>query len=128
SPSYQQGDRLDQVRKEALRAFKGELSVDGDPVAALNRLSADDAIRLLTIHKCKGLEFSRVIVIGVETDLFFGKRADVASEFFVAISRAKDELVVTHADFRSKPDGANARWSEQRTAFVALLNYANEPS
>ncbi|BCW73538.1 hypothetical protein NicSoilB8_45820 (plasmid) [Arthrobacter sp. NicSoilB8] len=72
SPAYQQGNRLDQVLNNAIAAFERELTVDGDPVAALNRLSEEDAIRLLTIHKCKGLEFENVIVLGVETDVFSG--------------------------------------------------------
>lgn len=128
SPSYQQGKRLDEVLEDTIKAFKRELAIDGDPVAALKRLSEDDAVRFFTIHKCKGLEFEKVIVLGVETDLFFGKPTHAKSEFFVAISRAKDELIVTHAAFRTKPVGANARWSEDRTAYGELLGYAEEPA
>lgn len=125
SPSYQQGTRLDAVIKEALGAFARELQVDGDPLAALRRLSEEEAIRILTVHKCKGLEFEKVIVLGVETDLFWGNNpVDVKSEFFVAVSRAKNELVLTHAEFRSKPDGANWRWNEERTAHAELLEFA----
>lgn len=100
SPSYQQGSRLDDVIKDAIKAFRRELAVDGIPVAALNRLSEEDAVRILTVHKCKGLEFEKVIVMGVEKQFFWG--SDVYAEFFVAISRAKDELVLTHSDFREK--------------------------
>lgn len=127
SPSYQQGNRLREVLTDGLRAFRRELAVDGDPVAALNRLSEDNAVRFLTIHKCKGLEFEKVIVLGVEKDLFFGPLANVKSEFFVAISRAKDELVLTHSAFRTKPPGANSYWLEHRTAYQELLRYVAEP-
>ena len=75
--------------------------VDGDPVEALKRLFELDAVRILTIHKCKGLEFDKVVVLGVEEELFWGDAA--MSEFFVAISRAKNELILTHADFRARP-------------------------
>lgn len=126
SPSYQQGKRLDEVLKEGLVSFKRELGQDGDPVAALNRLSEEDAIRFLTIHKCKGLEFEKVVVLGVETELFFGKPADVMSEYFVAISRAKDHLTITSADYRAKPEGAGWRWSEHRTLYEQLIDYAAE--
>jgi superfamily I DNA/RNA helicase len=125
SPSYQQGRRLDDVLKQAFAAFKRELEIDGDPVAALNRLSEADAIRILTVHKCKGLEFEKVIVLGVETQLFWGNNSvDVKSEFFVAISRAKDELVLTHAKRRTKPPGAPWNWKGSRTAYAELLAYA----
>lgn len=115
SPAYRQGSRLDDVIEAALEAFGEELEIDGDPVEALKRLSELDAVRILTIHKCKGLEFEKVVVLGVEVDLFWGD-ADVAmSEFFVAISRAKNELVLTHADFRAQPTTPVRFWREYRT-------------
>lgn len=128
SPSYQQGTRLDDVVKEAFAAFRRELDVDGNPVAALNRLSEAGAIRILTVHKCKGLEFEKVIILGVETQLFWGRNpVDVKSEFFVAISRAKGELVLTYTDWRSRPLDAPTNWCEHRTVHAELLDYANEP-
>lgn len=126
SPSYQQGDRLNDVIKEAAGAFKRELTFDGDPIAALDRLSEEDSIRILTVHKCKGLEFEKVVVFGVEPRFFWGDDNDVKSEFFVAISRAKDELVLTTARHRTKPYGANAYWREDSPPYNALLEYADE--
>jgi superfamily I DNA/RNA helicase len=124
SPAYQQGSRLDEVIEDALEAIGKELSVDGDPVEALKRLSELDAVRILTIHKCKGLEFEKVVVLGVEEELFWGDAA--TSEFFVAISRAKDELVFTHADFRARPSTPVKYWRENRTAHMEFLAYADE--
>ncbi|KQO65205.1 UvrD-helicase domain-containing protein [Curtobacterium sp. Leaf261] len=126
SPSYQQGDRLNDVIKEAAGAFKRELTFDGDPIAALDRLSEEDSIRILTVYKCKGLEFEKVVVFGVEPQFFWGDDNDVKSEFFVAISRAKDELVLTTARRRTKPYGANAYWREDSPPYNALLKYADE--
>lgn len=127
SPSYQQGSRLNGVIKEAAGAFKRELTVDGEPVAALDRLSEEDAVRILTVHKCKGMEFEKVIVFGVEPQFFWGKKdADVKAEFFVAISRAKAELVLTTARHRTKPDGASGYWREESPAYEELLGYADE--
>ncbi|MFJ1877702.1 MULTISPECIES: 3'-5' exonuclease [Streptomyces] len=84
-----------------LDAFGRELVVDGDPVQALRRLSETDAIRFLTIHKCKGLEFEKVVVLGVEEQLFWSNEPTAQeSEFFVAISRAKQLLVLTHVMHR----------------------------
>ncbi|OZE95418.1 UvrD-helicase domain-containing protein [Rhodococcoides fascians] len=128
SPSYHHGSRLNDVIKEATGAFKRELAIDGSAVAALDRLSEMDAVRILTVHKCKGLEFEKVIVFGVEPQFFWGKNdADVKAEYFVAISRAKEELVLTTARHRAKPDGANAYWRENSRPHEELLNYADEP-
>lgn len=126
SPAYQQGNRLDEVIEEATSAFQRELEIDGDPIAALDRLSEEDTIRILTVHKCKGLEFEKVIVLGVESQFFWGNDADVKAEFFVAISRAKDELVLTTAQQRPRPDGANSSWREHSPAHDGLLGYADE--
>lgn len=38
-------------------------------------LSEDDAVRILTIHKCKGLEFEKVVVLGGEHELFSSPQA-----------------------------------------------------
>lgn len=126
SPSYQQGSRLDDVIKEATGAFKRELDIDGDPIAALARLSEEDAIRILTVHKSKGLEFAKVIVFGVEPQFFWGNDNDVRAEFFVAVSRAKDELVLTTARQRRRPNGANHLWRTNSPAHEELLRYADE--
>jgi superfamily I DNA/RNA helicase len=123
SAAYAQGSRLDDVVAEAIDAFGRELAVDGDPAAALKRLSEIDAIRILTIHKCKGLEFERVVVLGVERELFWGSEA--MSEFFVAISRAKDVLLLTHVAYREKPAGAG-RWDNPRAPYTEFLDFARE--
>jgi superfamily I DNA/RNA helicase len=123
SPAYQQGSRLDDVIEDSLEAFSKELAVDGEPVEALKRLSELDAVRVLTIHKCKGLEFEKVVVLGVEKELFWGDAA--MSEFFVAISRAKNDLILTHTDFRARPSTPVKYWRENRTAHTKFLAYAD---
>lgn len=72
SPGYQQGTRLNDLIEQAFEAFERELAVDYDAIQALRRLSEVDAIRFLTIHKCKGLEFEKVVILGVEEQLFWG--------------------------------------------------------
>lgn len=125
SPEYQRGSRLDQILEQVVDAFVEELSRDGDPVAALMRLSEDDAIRLLTIHKCKGLEFDKVIVLGVEHELFWSHEAEEnRAEFFVAISRAKRELVLTTVSTRPPPPAAPWNWDSQRHAYQEFLEYS----
>jgi superfamily I DNA/RNA helicase len=122
SPAYQQGSRLDDVIEDALKAFGSELAVDGDPIQTLKRLSELDAVRILTIHKCNGLEFEKVVVLGVEHELFRGDAA--MSEFFVAISRAKEELGLTHVDFRARPSSLVNYWRENRRTHDEFAAYA----
>ncbi|MGL6235588.1 MAG: UvrD-helicase domain-containing protein [Segniliparus sp.] len=125
---YRQGAELDHKIEQAFGFFSRELAVDGDAAQALKRLSGTDAIRFLTIHKCKGLEFEKVVVLGVEEQLFWDKKdpTEVMSEFFVAISRAKHHLVLTHTRHRDRPQGHTKPWQETREAHRKLLRFAQE--
>ena len=77
----------------------------------------------MSIHKSKGLEFDAVAIVAVEHEMYFGKPGDARATFFVGISRAKQELLLTHAGNRSRPLGAR-RWSTQRTPHQEFLGYA----
>jgi DNA helicase-2/ATP-dependent DNA helicase PcrA len=67
-------------------------------------------VNLLTLHSTKGLEFSRVYVVGVENQQLPGWKAieeDVEDEIqearrllYVGMTRAKDRLVLTRAERR----------------------------
>ena len=67
-----------------------------------------DAVKLMTIHAAKGLEFPCVFVVGMEENLFpsamsMYDRADLEEErrlFYVAITRAKARLWITFANSR----------------------------
>ncbi|MEI8052129.1 MAG: UvrD-helicase domain-containing protein [Bacteroidota bacterium] len=67
-----------------------------------------DAVKLMTIHAAKGLEFPVVFVGGLEETLFPGtmsinSREDLEEErrlFYVAITRAKSKLHLTYANAR----------------------------
>lgn len=127
SSEYQRGPRLGQIINQTVEAFGEELAKDGDPVDALRRLSEEDAVRILTIHKCKGLEFEKVIVLGVEHELFWSRHVDEnRAEFFVAISRAKSELILTWASTRPRPHGFSQRWDVHRRAYQEFLDYAED--
>ena len=66
-------------------------------------------IKLLTIHKAKGLEFDRVFVVGANDDVIPSEKADSPEEleeerrlFYVALTRAKKRLYVSYCDQDSK--------------------------
>ena len=67
---------------------------------------ADDAVTLITIHNTKGLEYNNVIITGLEEGIFprIDKTgAELEEErrlFYVAITRARNELFVTSAASR----------------------------
>jgi DNA polymerase III epsilon subunit family exonuclease len=82
-------------------ALSTSAGIDTDP----NR------VNLLTLHATKGLEFSRVYIVGVEDQQLPGWKAlgdDVEEEIqearrllYVGMTRAKDRLVLTRVDLRS---------------------------
>lgn len=75
------------------------------------------AVTLMTVHAAKGLEFNVVYIVGLEDDLFpiaarAGEEADLEEErrlFYVAITRARKELFLSHARNRF-------RFGEQKDA------------
>lgn len=128
SAEYQRGSRLSQVINETVDAFSSELKRDGDPEAALMRLSEDDAVRIINIHKCKGLEFAKVVVFGVEHELFWSKSDnDNRAEFFVAVSRAKHEIVLTWTRRRPLPSEPPRVWDVDRHRQDEFWGYAVNP-
>ena len=66
---------------------------------------SDDAVVMMTMHSAKGLEFPHVFLVGFEDGLFPGMRAIGDAEemeeerrlCYVAITRAKQTLTITHA-------------------------------
>ncbi len=69
---------------------------------------ATDTVKLMTIHAAKGLEFECVYVGGLEENLFpnamsLDTREELEEErrlFYVAVTRAKSKLTLTHAKTR----------------------------
>lgn len=126
SPSYQQGERLDEVIDQALSSFEQELSYCGDPALALKRLSGKEAVPFLTIHKSKGLEFDKVIILGVEEEMFWGNKSDALAEYFVAVSRARNHLVLTWSRFRPRPPKYRNNWIEHRNPLYKFIQFGSE--
>lgn len=70
---------------------------------------AANRVTLMTIHSSKGLEFPVVFIAGMEEGLFPHSRATLAPLeleeerrlCYVAITRAKDRLIMTHTKYRN---------------------------
>lgn len=124
SPDYESLARLKEVIRDTKIRIDELLKLEPDLPIALKRFSDDQAVRILTIHKSKGLEFDSVIIMAVEKEIFFGDQDENRCAFFVGVSRAKRRLVLTHADQRERPAGHTKRWDVQRTAQDEYLGYA----
>ncbi|NTG40958.1 UvrD-helicase domain-containing protein [Rhizobium rhizogenes] len=123
SPDYAQGNRLNQLIEGTVARISDLLEDGSDLPAALTAFSADRAVRIMSIHKSKGLEFHTVIVMGIEKETFWGKIEEERAAYFVGISRAKKRLVLTTCDHRDRPKGAS-RWTSARTGQTEFLGYA----
>jgi DNA helicase-2/ATP-dependent DNA helicase PcrA len=79
-----------------------------DAEAAPNQTSDKEAVNLSTVHQAKGLEFHTVFVIWLTDGMFPSSRSlntrDALEEerrlFYVAITRARDELYLTYPQMR----------------------------
>ena len=79
-----------------------------DAEAAANQTGDKEAVNLSTVHQAKGLEFHTVFVIWLTDGMFPSSRSLDTREaleeerrlFYVAITRAKDELYLTYPHMR----------------------------
>ncbi|MGJ8527425.1 UvrD-helicase domain-containing protein [Maritalea sp.] len=88
---YGSGDRL----LDAISGFKEFLQECTSETATwencISNMEGDDSVRLMTIHKSKGLEYHTVIFLEFNDDAFWGNDDDV-NVFFVALSRAREKI------------------------------------
>jgi DNA helicase-2/ATP-dependent DNA helicase PcrA len=96
---------------EGLSGFLAESAL----VTDLDRLpEGADRVLLLTAHNAKGLEFRSVVIAGLEEGLFpHGSSLEDPREleeerrlFYVGLTRARDEVLLTAAAYRRRFDGA----------------------
>ncbi len=126
SSDYESQARLREVIVETNTKITGMLGSEPDLVKALAKFSDDQAVRILTIHKSKGLEFDAVIMMAIEQEIFFGDQDENRCAFFVGVSRAKNKLLLTHVNQRARPDGFTGRWNVQRHSQNEYLGYVHQ--
>jgi superfamily I DNA/RNA helicase len=124
SPDYESHTRLKEVIIETKMRIEEFIGLDLTLPEALERFYEEQAIRILTIHKSKGLEFDSVIIMAIENEIFFGDQSANRCAFFVGVSRAKRRLLLTHTSERTRPPGHRSRWDVHRTPQLEYLGYA----
>ena len=92
---------------ERLEAFLDDLTLDSERAEEKERTG--DAVTLITMHSCKGLEYPHVYIVGLEDGLLPHSRSKVEGTideerrlFYVAITRAMKTLLISHCETRKK--------------------------
>jgi superfamily I DNA/RNA helicase len=92
---------------DRLQAFLEEISLDTEREEEDE--SPGDAVTLITMHSCKGLEFPQVYIVGMEDGLLPHSRSKTEGTldeerrlFYVAVTRAMQTLTISHCAGRKK--------------------------
>jgi superfamily I DNA/RNA helicase len=92
---------------ERLENFLEGITLDSDREE--EKENTADAVTLITMHSCKGLEFPHVFVVGLEDGLLPHTRSKVEGTmdeerrlFYVAVTRAMQTLTISHCGGRKK--------------------------
>jgi DNA helicase II / ATP-dependent DNA helicase PcrA len=92
---------------ERIETFLDDLTLDSERAEEKERTG--DAVTLITMHSCKGLEYPHVYVVGLEDGLLPHSRSKVEGTideerrlFYVAITRAMKTLMISHCETRKK--------------------------
>ena len=103
--------RYDGLRNsdEAIEKFLSDVALASDQDELLKK---SEAVRLMTVHAAKGLEFDYVFITGLESNLFPHKKIyeetitenEVEEErrlFYVALTRARKKIYLSYANIRT---------------------------
>ncbi|MEI6191140.1 MAG: UvrD-helicase domain-containing protein [bacterium] len=115
-------ERLENMRELATLAIKYDHFPLGEGIEKLVEEAAlatdqdsleknENAVKLMTVHASKGLEFEYVFITGLEEDLFPHQRLNATKNkedgeeerrlFYVAITRARKKIYLTYANTRT---------------------------
>ena len=93
---------------ERLQGFLEEVALDNEREEDKDD-NVGDAVTLITMHSCKGLEYPHVYVVGLEDGLLPHSRSKVEGTmdeerrlFYVAVTRAQERLTLSHCESRKK--------------------------
>ncbi|MGV3772520.1 MAG: ATP-dependent helicase [Verrucomicrobiales bacterium] len=97
----------DEPALERLQTFLDNVSLDND--RSDDKEPEGEAVTLITMHSCKGLEFPHVYIVGIEDGILPHMRSKVEGTideerrlFYVGITRAMQSLTLSHCESRKK--------------------------
>jgi len=100
-------DGIGNLPAERLENFLENVTLDSDREE--EKENTQDAVTLITMHSCKGLEFPHVFVVGLEDGLLPHSRSKAEGTldeerrlFYVAVTRAMQTLTISHCGGRKK--------------------------
>ena len=124
SPDYESESRLREIVNSTITKIQELLEKESDLIKVLKSFLDDQAIRIMTIHKSKGLEFHSVIILAVEKETFWGDKDAERCAFFVGVSRAKQRLLITYSKERQKPEDVEEwKWKACRNKHAEYWGY-----
>ena len=94
----------------SLASDQDSIMLNDDLTVQAGKKEKVNAVKLMTVHASKGLEFKYVFITGLEDGLFpHQKRGELSNEdaeeerrlFYVALTRAKEKLFLSFANFRT---------------------------
>jgi superfamily I DNA/RNA helicase len=92
---------------DRLQNFLEEITLDTEREE--DEENTGDAVTLITMHSCKGLEFPHVFIVGLEDGLLPHSRSKAEGTldeerrlFYVAVTRAMQTLTISHCGGRKK--------------------------
>jgi superfamily I DNA/RNA helicase len=101
-------EAVSQAPFDRLQAFLEQITLDSELEEEEDEAQGD-AVTLITMHSCKGLEFPSVYIVGLEDGLLPHSRSKVEGTldeerrlFYVAITRAMQSLSISHCACRKK--------------------------
>jgi DNA helicase-2/ATP-dependent DNA helicase PcrA len=121
-PQYLQGTYFNQVMTSAATLLWNAYQHSSDWTTALDTFRGVMTVPVMTVHKSKGLEYERVIFIGLESSAFWSFTSQPEADthaFFVALSRAKRRLYFTFS--RTRNTGRGGQLEQQSTAKIQPL-------
>ncbi len=106
-PSLDNSESTAQNGYERLQDFLEQITLDTEREE--EDKGPDDAVTLITMHSCKGLEFPHVYIVGLEDGLLPHSRSKEENTldeerrlFYVAVTRAMQTLTISHCGGRKK--------------------------
>ncbi|TFZ53244.1 ATP-dependent helicase [Serratia proteamaculans] len=103
-PQYKSKKHVEFIWKELTNQLNSIFPFAQTRESLVERFSGSNSVQIMNIHKCKGLEYKLVILLGFEDDAFWSysdKLFEQRCVLYVAFTRAKEEILVTQSSARS---------------------------